>query len=309
MRRGRCSRFSRVALFSALVCLFAFTAFDSIASAQQSSPPAAAAQRVRVYLFRGFAGLVFSRGTDKLAEELEKAGFTATVNEAVMCPIVARQAIRSYRRDPTLIAVVGHSLGGACAIKFADNLNVENIPVSFVFTTDPAKIAGDVPPNVERYINVFQSNSLLGGRDVKAAPGFRGHFASFDIAQHSEITHFNMEKDEAIRQQVVTKIQQLAALPPKAEGEISALRYIVPSDAAIELWDSGAPISARGGETLQSLAEFHRLPLWSLAQINPISISEPLLPGQRIIVPRHLVPLPRVDAGVAASEAQLKSKK
>jgi len=306
MKRGRFSRFPRAPLFSALYAIFASAAADPIASAQQPrAPPAAAAQRIRVYLFRGFAGFVFSTGTDKLAEELEKAGFTATVNEAVMCPIVAKQAVRNYRADPTLIAVIGHSLGGACALKFADNLNAENIPVSLVFTTDPNKIAGDVPPNVERYINVFQSNTLLGGRDVKAAAGFRGHFASFDIAAHKEITHYNMEKNEAINQQVLTKIQQLAATPAKTEGEIAPLRYTVPADAAIELWDSGAPIFAHGGETLQSLAALHRVPFWSLAQMNPVSVSEPLLPGQRIVVPRHLVPLPLVDAG----ETQLDVKR
>jgi hypothetical protein len=50
------------------------------------------------------------------------------------------------------------------------------------------------------------------------------------------------------------------------------------------------PVVARPGDTLQKLAAFHHLPLWSLTQINRESDSAPLVPGQRVIVPRHLAP-------------------
>lgn len=275
-----------------------------IASAEPpSATPGAAPAHVRVYLFRGFAGMVFSRGTDKLAEELEQAGFTATVSEAVMCPVIAKEAIRDYQANPALIAVIGHSVGGACALKFADLLDAENIPVSLAITTDPAQITQDVPANVERYINVFQSNSLLGGREVGPAQGFKGHFASFDIAEHKEITHVNMEKDETIHSQLVSKVQQLASTPAKAEGEAVPLRLSVPPDATIELWDSGIPVFAHPGDTLQTLATLYHVPPWALAQINAVSYGAPLPPGQRIIVPRHLVPAAALNNGATSGLA------
>jgi LysM repeat protein len=295
------------ALLSASYFLSIPVAADPISAAD--APPAtpdSASPRIHVYLFRGFAGMVFSRGTDKLAEELDQAGFTTTVNEAVMCPIVAKDAISDYRTDPVRIAVIGHSVGAACALTFADYLNAENIPVSLVVTTDPAKISEDVPPNVERYINVFQSNSLLGGREVKAAKDFHGHFASYDIVGHKEITHVNMEKNEAIHQQLLNKIKQLAATPAKSEGENVPLHYTVPADAEIELWDSGTPIFTRRGDTLKSLASLYHVPQWSLEQINTVSKTAPLSPGQRIVVPRYLVTLPTLDGGAAGGEAQLK---
>ena len=303
------------ALIAALLSGFAFPIlFDTAVAGPTASaePPAAAAPgspppHVRVYLFRGFVGMFFSRGTDKLAEELEQAGFTATVNEAVMCPVIANEAIRDYRADPALIAIIGHSVGAACALKFADFLNAENIPVSLVVTTDPARITADVPPNVERYIDVFQSDSLLGGHEVGPAEGFHGHFASYDIAAHKEITHVNMEKDEAIHQQVLSKIQQLAATTAKTDGEIVPLRLAVPADAAIELWDSGTPIFARPGDTLQSLATFYHVPPWSLLQTNAaLSSSAPLPPGQRVVVPRNLVALPVMSGDAAVGQAPLK---
>src|SRR6185369_6585387 len=76
----------------------------------------------RAYLFRGFAGMIFSRGTDDLADRIEKAGFEATVNEAVVCPQIAKDAIAEYRLNPALIVLIGHSMCGACVISFAEML-------------------------------------------------------------------------------------------------------------------------------------------------------------------------------------------
>jgi fermentation-respiration switch protein FrsA (DUF1100 family) len=291
---------------------FAIPFGAAVAGANASAEPPIAAPGnpgpgIRVYLFRGFAGMVFSRGTDKLAGEIEQAGFKATVNEAMMCPVVAKEAIRDYRAEPALIVVIGHSVGGACALEFANLLNAENIPVSLAVTTDPARITPDVPANVERYINVFQSDTLLGGHDVGMAQGFQGHFASFDIAQHKEVTHVNMDKNETINQQVLSKIEQLAATPAKTDGEVVPLRYAVPGDADIELWDSGTPIFARPGDTLQSLAMLYHVPPWSLAQMNTVSSPDMALSsGQRIVVPRHLVALAAASNGATTGRAPLK---
>jgi LysM domain-containing protein len=279
-----------------------------VATAPGEATPAqpASVPRGRAYLFRGFAGLIFSLGTDRLAERIERAGFTATVNEAVMCSAVANEAVRNYRQDPAPVTVIGHSMGAACALNFAGMLAAENIPVSLLVTTDPARISGDVPLNVERYINIFQSNSLLGGRDVMPAKGFQGHYASFDLVEHNEISHVNMEKAESIHDQVVTKIEQLGTTPAKSEGETEPIRFVVPADAALELWDSGMPVFARAGDTLQTLAMFYHVPLWSLTQINRTSGRTALTPGQRIIVPRHLLPRAASDTGSISGKAPAK---
>jgi hypothetical protein len=277
-------------------------------SATGSHPAAAtfAQQPPRVYLFRGFAGMIFARGLDALAERIEHLGFSATTNEAVMCPVVAKEAIAGYRTNPAPVVVIGNSIGGACAVGFAEMLESEKIPVGLLVTIDPNRIAHDVPANVERYINLFQSNSVLGGGDVKPAKGFAGHYASFDVAEHVEFNHLNLEKAESIHDQLVTKIQQLAATPARAGGEAVPLRYTVPADAAIELWDSGTPISARGGDTLQSLAAFYGVPLWSLTQINKLPDAAPLADGQRVVVPRRLMPMLAPAGGAASGQTPLK---
>ena len=257
--------------------------------------------RGRAYLFRGALGPIFSRGMDRLTERIEHAGVTATVNEFTICGVIADKAAREYRQDPAPISLIGHSMGGFCALKFAEMLQAEDIPVSLVVTVDPAHVTPNVPLNVERYINIFLSNGVLGGGDVVPKQGYQGHYASFDLSQHEDVTHINIDKMDSIHEQLVAKIQQLVMTPAKAEGKAVPIRYAVPPNTAIELWDSGMPVFARSGDTLQTLAAFHRVPLWSLTQINQVSDSAPLAPGQRVVVPRHLVP-PAAVSGQAPSK-------
>jgi pimeloyl-ACP methyl ester carboxylesterase len=270
-------------------------------SGEQAAVPPVTTQpamepHVRAYLFRGALGPFFSRGMDRLTEKLERAGFTASVNEFTICRLIAAKAIREYREDPAPIILIGHSMGGYCTIKFAEILQDENIPVSLDVAIDPAHVTPIVPLNVERFINIFLSDSVLGGGDVKPSPGYQGHYASFDLSKHDEVTHINIEKMEQVHAQLLTKIAQLATTPAKGAGEALPLRYVVPADAEIELWDSGMPVIARPGDTLQTIAASYRVPLWSLTQMNKGSEGAPLVPGERIIVPRHLVPLAEVSA-------------
>jgi len=247
--------------------------------------------RGRAYLFRGVAGLIYSRGMDKLAERIKRTGIAANVETYLMWRPIADQAIRDYRRDPQPITLIGHSMGGDSALAFAEMLNAENIPVSLLVTYDPSRIADDVPPNVERYINIYQSSNFMGGGNVVQGARFHGHYASFNLKDHSEIIHINIEKTERIQDQLVAKVRELAATPAGAEAEAVPIHLVVPAEAAIELWDSGLPVAVHAGDTLKTLAATYHVPLWSLAQINSVSDRTALTDGQRIVVPRHLVPM------------------
>src|SRR5947207_5672326 len=242
----------------------------------------------RAYLFRGALGPILSRGMDRLTDRLEQAGIKASVYEFTICRLIAEMAIREYREAPAPIVLIGHSMGGLCALKFAETLEAENISVSLVVTIDPAHASPKVPLNVERYINIFLSDSVLGGGDVVAEPGYQGHYASFDLKEHEEVTHINIDKMDSIHEQLVTAIAQLATTPLPTTGEAVPLRYVVPPDAPLELWDSGTQQIARSGDTLQRLAALNHVPLWSLTQVNQYSESAPLSVGQRVLVPRCL---------------------
>ncbi len=260
-----------------------------------SPPPGEPESRpqARAYLFRGALGPIFSRGMDRLTERLEQAGVRANVYEFTICRLIAEFAIRDYREAPAPIVLIGHSMGGLCALKFAEALQAENIPVSLVVTIDPAHASPKVPLNVERFINVFLSTSILGGGDIVAVPGYRGHYASFDLKDHEEVTHINIDKMDDVHEQLVKMVTQLARVPATADSEPVPLRYVVPPKAAVELWDSGTPLLVRRGKplTLDKLATDYHLPLWSLVQANQLSESATLATGQRIIIPRHLLPV------------------
>ena len=264
-----------------------------MATAPAVSPPATST-RGRVYLFRGALGLIFSRGMDKLAKRIEEAGVAADVNEFTVCAVVAERAIREYRADPAPITLIGHSMGGFCALQFAEKLQAENIPVSLIVTIDPAHLMPKLPMNVERYMNIFLARDVLGGGDVTPEKGFQGHYASFDFSKLKGILHINIDKMDAIHTQLLTKVLQIPETPAKGEGEIVPIRYVVPADAAIELWDSGMPAFVRTGDTLETLAANYRVPLWALTQINQIPENAGLVANQRVIVPRFLVPLAAV---------------
>jgi hypothetical protein len=247
--------------------------------------------RGRAYLFRGVAGLIYSRGMDSLADRIRHAGIPASVQTYLTWRGAVEQAIADYRRDPAPIILIGHSMGGDSALALAERLNSESIPVSLLVTYDPSRIADDVPPNVERYINIFQSSNIMGGGNVVQGSRFHGHYASFNLKDHSEIIHINIEKAEPIQEQLVNKIVQLSGTPAAAQGEAVPLHLQVPADAAIELWDSGFPVQAHAGDTLKSLAAAYHVPLWSLAESNAVSVRAPLAEGQRVVIPRHVVPM------------------
>jgi esterase/lipase len=270
-----------------------------VASAADIAPPPArppereiAEPRGRAYLFRGVAGLIYSRGMDSLADRIQHAGVAASVQTYLLWRAAVDQAIQDYRRDPAPIVLIGHSMGGDSALAFARRLNSENIPVSLLVTYDPTRIADDVPPNVERYINIFQSSNFMGGGNVVQTARFHGHYASFNLKDHSEIIHINLEKAEHIQEQLVRKIAELSATPAAVQGEAVPLHLEVPADTAVELWDSGLLVQAHAGDTLKSIAASYHVPAWSLSEINAMSVRSPLSEGQRVIIPRHLVPMP-----------------
>jgi len=268
-------------------------------------PPPPPVERRRVeprgnaYLFRGVGGLIYSRGMDRLAEEINRTGVKASVSTYLMWRVVVNEAIQAYRKDRAPITIIGHSAGGDSAVAFAHQLNSVGIPVSLLVTYDPTRVAADVPPNVERFINVYQSRNIMGGGDVTPGHGFHGHYASINLKDHGEIVHINIEKSERIHDQLVRKIAELAATPVAAAGEKIPIRYVVPARAAIDLWDSGTPVLASPGDTLQSIAAAYRVPAWAVAQINKLSEGARLKPGQRIVVPRNLAPGEPVETPVS----------
>ncbi|UCF52910.1 MAG: LysM peptidoglycan-binding domain-containing protein [Bradyrhizobium sp.] len=276
------------------------------AVATAAPPPPAPVEPLpppKIYLFRGAMGPIFSTGMDRLEEKLTKAGFSANVYEFTICRWIGDRAIASYKESPAPIVLIGHSMGGLCSVVISEMAAKENIPISLVIAIDPAHATGDVPLNVERFINIFLSDSVLGGGDVVAVPGFRGHYASYDLKENTRVSHINIEKSDDIHRQIVEMVTQLPRIPAQTQADAVPLRYLVPANTLVELWDSGIRLPVRAGDTMASIAAANRVPLWTLAQSNSLAEDAPLTPGQTIIVPRHLTP-PEPVAAMAAPQGR-----
>jgi LysM repeat protein len=266
----------------AAVLLTVFLACSCLAGSCQAA--LADAPAGRAYLFRGLIGLI-DWGMDELAGRITRTGVAANIGSHLEWRSVADQAIADYKRDPKPISVVGHSAGGDAAIEFAAALGAARVPVALLITYDPNRSAGTVPANVERYIDLYQSSNFLGGGDLAPGHGFHGHYAAFNLKDRPEIIHVNMDKFPGIQEQLAAKIRSAGA---RGEGEAVPLNIVFPSTGPIELWDSGMPVTAHAGDTLQTLAATYHVPLWALTQINQKSENAALTEGQRIVVPRNL---------------------
>lgn len=262
----------------------------AVAPAAAPPPPAEPLPPPRIYLFRGAMGPIFSTGMDRLSEKLTAVGFSADVYEFTICRFIGNRAISAYKESPAPIVLIGHSMGGLCSVLISEMAAKENVPISLVITIDPAHATDDVPLNVERFINIFLSDSVLGGGNVVAVPGFRGHYASYDLKENSRVSHINIEKSDDIHRQIVDMVTQLPRIAPQTQVDAVPLRYLVPADTLVELWDSGVRLPVRRGDTMESIAAANRVPLWTLAQSNSLPENATLTPGQSIIVPRHLAP-------------------
>ena len=255
-----------------------------VTAGEAQQPSAAEHVRGRAYLFYGLIAAI-DWGMDELAQRINRSGIAATTNSHMSWRSVADQAISDYRRDPKPIAVVGHSIGGDSAVQFAEALEAAHVPVSLLVTYDPTRAAGRVPANVERYVNLFQSSNILGGGDLAPGRGFHGHYASYNLKDRSEIIHVNLDKFSRIQELLAAKIRSMSL---RGEGAAVALHIVFSATGPIELWDSGVPVSAHAGDTLQTLATEYHVPLWALAQVNQKSESAALSEGERVVVPRYL---------------------
>ena len=269
-----------------------------------------------VYLIRGLLGEVFSRGLDQLADDINHRGVRASVHGLLEVSSLTEEIIRKYKNDPSSapIILIGHSSGGDAIISMAQRMKSANVPVGLAFGFDPTPVAGPVPDNVEVFINLFQKTNPIGGGEVKAAPGFRGRLVNVDLREHNEIIHITLDKSSKLHQLVADEIIGFAAFSgrkqPDAPVERSpknnkqkqrfadapslnfvtplSMKYVVPRNEPIELWDSGLRATVRAGETLQMIAAQYGAPAWAIAQINQIGDEAPLQPGTAIIIPLRL---------------------
>jgi LysM repeat protein len=301
--------------------IVAFVANCSSSSLFEGADSANVPINGHVYLIRGLLGEIFSRGLDQLAEDINNRGVRASVHGLLELNSLTDEIIRKYKDDPSTapIMLIGHSSGGDAIISMAQKMKNANVPVGLAFGFDPTPVAGPVPDNVEVFINLFQKSNPIGGGEVKATSGFRGRLVNIDLREHSEIIHITLDKSSKLHELVADEIIGFASFSSRKQSDAPMeaspkskkqkkrsvdapspsfaiplyMKYVVPRNEPIELWDSGLRVTVRAGETLQTIATQYGAPAWAIGQINKIGDDTPLQTGMVIIIPLRLY---KIDA-------------
>jgi hypothetical protein len=247
----------------------------------------------RVYVLRGDLGIFFSTGMDYLVATLNQRGLTAGVYNWWDWSALANDAIARYAAAPerTRILLVGHSRGGDGAIAMAWRLHSARVPVALAVAFDSTRSVDPVPPNVERFINLYQSTNAVGGGAARLSRDFRGDYVSVNLAERREMNHVNIDKMLVLHHAIVPKFVEAVSpeSPPGLVGIPSIpIEYRVPAGVPIEVWDSGMQVRAAPGDTTSSVAQQFSVPTWVIAQLNQLAGDEPVEPGRTLLVPRMI---------------------
>ena len=119
--------------------------------------------------------------------------------------------------------LAGHSRGGDGLIAMAWRLQSAHVPVALAVAVDATRVVGKVPPNVERFINFYQSNNMLGGGAAQPSRNFHGEYVTVNLADHIEMTHVTIDKMPALHQAIVPKFIEAARYRPPPPDSASCL--------------------------------------------------------------------------------------
>ena len=224
------------------------------------------AKAVEVYLFKGAGdfsfinkNMHFSRGLDRIAEELNAQGIRAEVRGFAQ----TGEALRLIKkRRPKSVAFVGHSMGALASMSMARQMKSLGIRVAYVGTLDIPGPVGTAGGNVDWAENYFSITPIYG-----LLTNVSSHKKAKNI--HVFGTHTTMDDSKKVRRGVIAAIRQIHA----AENG-GALPE--PPVETIMVKDTSPPIEAKPVQTA------------TLVKPNPVSkLEERSKPKQR--------KLPKID--------------
>lgn len=172
-----------------------------IGVAQPTSSPK---PHAHVYLLRG-AFNVFSLGMDEIAAKLQRLGISNSVNNYLVWPALAEEAIADYKsgRVRTII-LVGHSSGASAVTSMAARLSESGVPVKLAIGLDPTSHE-TATGHVGRYVNYYVANGV--GAAVDKGRQFSGVLQNVDVERMPGVGHFNIDKNQALQEKVIREIR------------------------------------------------------------------------------------------------------
>jgi pimeloyl-ACP methyl ester carboxylesterase len=169
------------------------------------SNPGMAQSRAHVYLLRGLMN-IFSLGMDTLADELNRRGVYATVDNHAEWQSLANQAAANYKAGKEgPIIIIGHSLGADAAMEMANYLGARGVPVALVVPFDGTG-SYTASANVACVLNVTQRYYAY----MRPGPGFHGRLQNVDVSADASIDHFTIDKSPRLQAMALNSVLQAA---------------------------------------------------------------------------------------------------
>ena len=201
------------------------TAKPAPASEAAAAGPVVAYDHGRVVIFRGYLN-VFSRGMDKIANDLKAQGIPVVLDNHSHWQPVADEIIKEFRTNPDKVKpviIIGHSLGGNASMVAANWLVHNGVPVRLVVVFDAVGQTHLAEKGVQEVINFYKPKGSAG-QQMRPGPGFTGVIDNVDLTQRQEIDHLNIDKNPVLQAEVMEKILAIfkGAPPPKAPATAAA---------------------------------------------------------------------------------------
>lgn len=163
--------------------------------------PGVAQPRAHVYLLRGLLN-VFSLGMDTLADELNKRGVYATVDNHTAWQSLADQAAARYKAGTEgPIIIIGHSLGADAVMEMSAYLGQRGVPVALAVPFDGTQSFA-ASSNIAHVLNLTQRSYAY----MRKGPGFKGTLVNFDVSSDPNIDHLNIDKSPRLHAKVIAEV-------------------------------------------------------------------------------------------------------
>lgn len=231
--------------------------------------PSMAQPRAHVYLLRGLLN-IFSLGMDTLADELNKRGIYATVDNHTAWQSLADQAAARYKAGTEgPIILIGHSLGADAVMEMSAYLGQKGVPVALAVPFDGTQSFA-ASSNIAHVLNLTQRSYAY----MRRGPGFKGTLVNFDVSSDPSIDHLNIDKSPRLHAKVIAEVLAIVgaahrmpapgtttprpvpvnAPAPGGSGAPAVRPEIAPAPAASPKSSSGA-MNSGGGTPVIALPE------------------------------------------------------
>ena len=113
----------------------------------------------------------------------------------------------AHKQNGARVVLIGHSAGADSALRIAASM--APAPVALVVTIDPTRIAPSIPSNIEHFVNLYNSTTLLGGGWFRQSR-FNGRFEQVDLSS-KVFLHIGMDKSSVVQTMILDRVAALAS--------------------------------------------------------------------------------------------------